>query len=174
MHTELCIDDYDGGLLEETIMSIKEKDDEIEALRDNPNGSRGVMGMLGGAAAPKPILNSSQYTDEEIKQLERICKLHQLTITRQRSQGKEMFRQLKEAKVLLKQYQTEAKENKEKVKMLENQFVELNKMMEENPSQNPIMSTDSGDAKLGSSIIKIDAAYVSSLKEKTVELQNQI
>ena len=163
-----------GGLLEETIMSIKEKDDEIEALRDNPNGSRGVMGMLGGAAAPKPILNSSQYTDEEIKQLERICKLHQLTITRQRSQGKEMFRQLKEAKVLLKQYQTEAKENEEKVKILENQFVELNKMMEENPSQNPIMSTDSGDAKLGSSIIKIDAAYVSSLKEKTVELQNQI
>ena len=162
-----------GGLLEETIMSIKEKDDEIEALRDNPNGSRGVMGMLGGAA-PKPILNSSQYTDEEIKQLERICKLHQLTITRQRSQGKEMFRQLKETKVLLKQYQTEAKENEEKAKVLENQFVELNKMMEENPSQNPIMSTESGDAKLGSSIIKIDAAYVSSLKEKTVELQNQI
>ena len=46
MHTELCIDDYDGGLLEETIMSIKEKDDEIEALRDNPNSSRGLWECL--------------------------------------------------------------------------------------------------------------------------------
>ena len=160
-----------GGLLEETIMSIKEKDDEIDALRHNPNGNKGVLGRFGGGGpAPKPsITNSSQYTDEEVQQLTRICKLHQLTITRQRVQGKEMFRQLTEAKTLVQRYEAEAKENEEKVAVLEKHFIELNQAMEENPP-----NLEDNDENLRSSIIKIDAAYVTSLKDRSIELQNQI
>ena len=162
-----------GGLLEETIMSIKEKDDEIEALRDNANVNAGLLGRFGGqggrAAEKKKITNLSQYTDDEIKQLERICKLHQLTIIRQRSQANAMMKQLSESKA-----------DKEKIAVLEAQFVEVNKALESN-EVNPSVSADSGRNKGRTSIIKVDATYVSSLEEKSKkdqgrmeELQNEI
>lgn len=160
-----------GGLLEETIMSIKEKDDEIDALRHSPNAGKGVLGVFGGGGqATKPVItNNSQYSDEEVLQLERICKLHQITITRQRVQGKEMFRQLTEAKLLVKSYSTEAKENKEKVEALEKHFFELNQAMDDSS-----LNSNDNDERLQSSIIKVDATYVTSLKDRTIELQNQI
>jgi len=162
-----------GGLLEETIMSIKEKDDEIEALRDNANANAGLLGRFGGqggrAAEQKKITNLSQYTDDEIKQLERICKLHQLTIIRQRSQANAMMKQLSESRA-----------DKEKIAVLEAQFAEVNKALE-SKEVNPSVSADSGRNKGPTSIIKVDAAYVSSLEEKSKnnqgrmeELQNEI
>ena len=116
--------------------------------------------------------NLSQYTDEKIQQLERICKLHQLTITRQRVQGKEMFRQLTDAKELVKRYEEEAKEAEEKVAVLEAHFIELNQAMDENSSRGD--SHSENDDNLRSSIIKIDSAHVKSLKDRSIELQNQI
>ena len=66
-----------GDLLEQTILSIKEKDDEIDALRENKK-KKGVLGRFGGGSAPpkSTIENLSKYTDEEIQELERICKLY--------------------------------------------------------------------------------------------------
>jgi hypothetical protein len=98
--------------------------------------------------------------------------LHQLTITRQRVQGKEMFRQLTEAKELVKRYEEEARETEEKVAVLEAHFIELNQAMDENSSRGD--SHDESDDNLRSSIIKIDSAYVKSLKDRSIELQNQI
>ena len=162
-----------GGLLEETIMSIKEKDDEIEALRDNANVNAGLLGRFGGqggrAAEQKKITNLSQYTDDEIKQLERICKLHQLTIIRQRSQANAMMKQLSESKA-----------DKEKIAVLEAQFAEVNKALE-SKEVNPNISADSAQNIGRTSIIKVDATYVRSLEEKSKkdqgrmeELQNEI
>jgi len=164
-----------GGLLEETIMSIKEKDDEIEALRDNANANAnaGLLSRFGGqggrAAGQKTITNLSQYTDEEIKQLERICKLHQLTIIRQRTQAKAMLKQLGGAKA-----------DKEKIAILEAQFAEVNKVLE-SKQMNPCDSAHSALDNMHTSIIKVDAAYVSSLEQKAKkdegraeELQNEV
>jgi hypothetical protein len=66
-----------------------------------------------------------------------------------------------EGAMLCKQYQTEAKENEEnKAKVLETQFVELNKAMEGNPERKNIASTESIEGKLGTRInIKIRSSY---------------
>eukprot|EP00979_Chaetoceros_neogracilis_P001851 scaffold338_cov231-Chaetoceros_neogracile.AAC.21 len=157
-----------GGLLEETIMSIKEKDDEIEALRDNVNATTnaGLLSRFGGQGGrvteQKKITNLSQYTDDEIKQLERICKLHQLTIIRQRSQAKAMLKQLGEAKA-----------DKEKIAILEAQFAEVNKVLE-SKQMNSAVSADSGPDTMQASIIKVDAAFISSLEQKSEKDQGRV
>ena len=84
-----------------------------------------------------------------------------------------MKKELDEVTSHVQQYRTEAQANEEKVSALESQFIELNKAMEQNQI-NPIGSTASDAEHTGTSIIKIDAAYVSSLQSKAVELQNQI
>jgi len=157
-----------GGLLEETIMSIKEKDDEIEALRDNVNATTnaGLLSRFGGQGGrvteQKKITNLSQYTDDEIKQLERICKLHQLTIIRQRSQAKAMLKQLGEAKA-----------DKEKIAILEAQFAEVNKVLE-SKQMNSAVSADSGPDTMQASIIKVDAAFISCLEQKSEKDQGRV
>mmetsp|Transcript_5153 Transcript_5153/g.9791 ORF Transcript_5153/g.9791 Transcript_5153/m.9791 type:complete len:1612 (+) Transcript_5153:450-5285(+) len=156
-----------SGLLEETIMSIKEKDDEIEALRDGSNNGKGVLGILGGQGAKgteqKKVKNFSHYTDEEIKQLERICKLHQLTIIRQRSQAKAMKMELDEALTQVEKYKAEIKVNEEKVSVLESQFADLNKTTKKNPETTVDTTSDCAD-DTRCSIVKVDAAYLSSLE----------
>lgn len=159
-----------SGLLEETIMSIKEKDDEIEALRDGSNNGKGVLGVLSGQGAKgtehKKVKNYSHYTDEEIKQLERICKLHQLTIIRQRSQAKAMKIELDEATSNVEKYKTEIKINEEKVSILETQFAELNETKNKNPENTSDASNDANEDAGRCSIVKVDAAYLSSLQDK--------
>jgi chromosome segregation ATPase len=159
-----------SGLLEETIMSIKEKDDEIEALRGGSNNGKGVLGMLGGQGAKghehKKVKNFSHYTDEEIKQLERICKLHQLTIIRQRSQAKAMKTELDEALSQVEKYKTEIRINEEKVSVLESQFAELNKITKKCPETTLDASNDDSGEDGRCSIAKVDAAYLSSLEDK--------
>lgn len=156
-----------SGLLEETIMSIKEKDDEIDALkRDNASHGNGVLGRFSGQAAKgteqKKIKNCSNYTDEEIKQLERICKLHQLTIIRQRSQAKTMKVELDEALSQTEKYKADIKVHEEKISILESQFAELNKTMDNNGAATLDIPNDDAPA----SIIKVDAAYLSSLQSR--------
>ena len=142
-----------GGLLEETIMSIKEKDDEIEALRAGTEG-KGVLGRLTGGGKQHTITNLSKYTDEEIKQLERICKLHQLTIIRQRNQAKEMMKKLDETSKKLAVYQSGTNPNEDKLANLESRLSEGVENAEANSD--------------------VHAEYIVALKEKANQDQSRI
>jgi hypothetical protein len=147
-----------SGLLEETILSMREKEND-DAPQDPP-GKR-----------------ASDYSDEDVQQLERICKLHQLTIIRQRKQARAILTELENAKVEVKKHQIESKAQEDKISILESQFAELNQAMDQNKFLDTDESTENSPKISKSSIIKIDAGYLSSLEAKSgmsVELTNQI
>lgn len=147
-----------SGLLEETILSMREKEND-DAPQDTP-GKR-----------------ASDYSDEDVQQLERICKLHQLTIIRQRKQARAILTELENAKVEVNKYQVESKAQEDKISILESQFAELNQAIDQNKFLDIDESTENSPKISKSSIIKIDAGYLSSLEAKSgmsVELTNQI
>ena len=146
-----------SGLLEETILSMREN-----ANDDAPQDTLGKR--------------ASDYSDEDVQQLERICKLHQLTIIRQRKQARSILKELESAQVDANKYQNECKAQEEKISILESQFAELNQAMDKNNIYTD-ESPDSSPRNSKSSIVKIDVGYLSSLEAKSgmsAELTNQI
>ncbi len=189
-----------SGLLQETIHSIKgwneERDDE-EFMRNESSGksvdsswsrgksvdsswSRGKSVDSTKSQNQKRFVGSTQYTDEEVTQLEKLAKIHQISVIRQRGTITSLEVQLKETTSKLESLQVEAKANQEKASLLEAQFSELNNNGDKNTfSSNVTCGSDT--AETSASIIKIDAAYVASLetdatknRETITELRNKI
>ena len=159
-----------NGLLEETMNAVKDDKGQILSGNAVPLGKRGVLGRFSNKTRI-----SSHHSDEEVKQLERICKVHHHTIMHQRS---EMQVIQKEREALL----AEVRINEEKISAFEKQFIEFNKEQEQKRVEIDESIDQSDESSLGNTGSEvIDQAYVSSLECKSdehlctiEELQNQL
>eukprot|EP01083_Nonionella_stella_P115097 340843_1 len=169
-----------SGLLQETILSIKGWNDEMddqEVEKQNAEASSvGVLGRFGSTITQSVRrVTTNQYTDEEVRQLEKLAKIHQLSVMRQREKIRSLEEELNKSTSTLEQVLAEANLSEEKVSVLETQFAALNKDVENNANAS---SSDAGVTS--GSIIKIDAAHIISMEAKLnqnkgtiVELKNK-
>jgi len=170
-----------SGLLQETILSIKGWNDEMddqEVEKQNAEASSvGVLGRFGSTITQSVRrVTTTQYTDEEVRQLEKLAKIHQLSVMRQREKIRSLEEELNKSTSTLEQVLAEANLSEEKVSVLETQFAALNKDVENNANAS---SRDAGVTS--GSIIKIDAAHIISMEAKLnqnkgtiIELKNKI
>ncbi len=167
-----------SGLLEETFKSVKEaKEISPAPVMDAPNQNGGGLGLpvapgsRKGALfrlSPKRTTNQQEFTNHEKLQLERICKVHQQTVLRQRKDIDKLQEILNEKDTQLNELRIQATINEEKISVLETQFVELNQSQDKAKSIQSSLTDENKD-------------YIKSLEEKAErdadtieEMKNQI
>jgi len=170
-----------SALLAETIRAVKGNENEIQSVRlsdgEKPERSRMFSRFI--TTPKRDNSNALEQTSTDTEHLIRVCKVHQFTVVKQSHIISEMQKTLEENESNLNRMAVEAELNTEKIDALENQFMQLNDAKENNGIQTVL----SGDSYIGqgASIIKIDAAYVSTLESDlskrsiTIEeLKNQL
>jgi len=175
-----------SSLLAETVSSVREKKFEETKLQGNRNRSfkppsAGVGGnfMAGFGRLGRRRRTSRIHGDistegedadgDEVQQLEKICKVHQFTILKQRKEMGILRQIINENATKIDNLTLEVKNMAEdstadqlKITLLENQFMELNEAKEASDVKNS--STPQSSEGGSASIIQIDAAYVSTLE----------
>lgn len=173
-----------SSLLAETVSSVREKKFEESKLQVNRNRAfkpppAGVggnfmagFGRLSRRRRTSRIGGISTEEDadgDEVQQLEKICKVHQFTILKQRKEMGILRQIINENATKIDSLTLEVNNMAEdstadhlKITLLENQFMELNEAKETSDVKNSSIpqSSEGGSA----SIIQIDAAYVSTLE----------
>jgi len=144
------VDDV-SALLAETISAVKINENHMDSLDGVKIEGVGIFGRF-----------SLRNTNEDLIQLEKICRVHQFTVLKQRERITKMETTIEENISNLSRMTQEAKANEEKIVALECQFSALNEMKD----NDKISTSYSGDSLTGRgpSIIKIDATYVADLK----------
>jgi len=166
-----------SGLLAETLSSMKESSSKIKPFApptpDKNNIGGNLMTGLGRfSRRHRKILSevrdaSSETQAEreasEKQQLERIVKMHQITVLRQRKEIRIMRIGNEENRTSMDRITEELKAKEDKISALEKQFIALNEAKENGVNMNSSLPTNclTNNRK---SIIQIDAAYVSTLE----------
>ena len=152
-----------SALLAETIGAVKGNEDQISSI-DCDRAGGGMFGMFGRFSRRDSTTDTHFCTDShaDIMQLEKICRVHQFTVLKQREEIAAMRKTIEEKHSNINRMRQEAKANDEKISVLENQFIALNA-----EKDNVTITTSNSNDSLagrGPSIIKVDAAYVESLE----------
>jgi len=182
-----------SSLLAETVSSVRENKAQENRLQENSRNrpfkpstfAGGIMGLgrLGRRRRLSRIHGDISVEEggdgDEVQQLEKICKVHQFTILKQRKEMTNLRQIIEENGVEIDSLNAEIKTMAEdskadevKISVLESQFIELNEAKEAadlKASSTPKSSGGVLTPTSPTSIIQIDAAYVSTLKSNAFD-----
>lgn len=183
-----------SSLLAETVSSVRESKVQDTRLQDNnrnrpfkpapPSFGGNFMGGLGRLGRRRRLsqIHGETFVEEngdedEVQQLEKICKVHQFTILKQRKEANNLRQIIEESATKIdtltaeiKRMAEDSKADEAKIAVLESQFIELNEAKEAaDLKASSIPESPEGWPTSPTSIIQIDAAYVSTLESNAFD-----